>query len=1230
MADNTDITNAAQDLESFNKESTTLVVTLQDLAKVLRENAKAAAEFTGESASAYEESFRSSISLGRQLSGYTADQLKNKRSEATFLKQLAKVEQERVRVQSKIGYLQDKALTASIEEQGYITKTVDIMRGVSDTLEAQVEHANELKTTFEGINKQVKAFDDLSDFFKDIPGVSKVFKEFQTAADAARAAAAEGGNAFKAGAKELNSVFVKGVSAFGISTALKGLKNIDERSVSLQRNLNKSAVESENISKNFNRAARGILGLSGTDLQKAAEDFSQALGTTAVISTGTAETLATQVKYMGMSTEEANKLANYSEATGTNLKQDTQQLIGQVAISNARNKTSIKYQAVMKDIAGTSNATKLLITGQGKSLTAAAIEAKKLGTTMEGIANIGKSMLDFESSIANELEAELLTGGEINNEKARALALMGDTEGLAKEVAKSGVLAKFEASKNVLQQEALAKAYGMSKEEMANMVVESKALSSLGAKDKSDLSEKVKLRLQEISTLGTAQERAKATADLSKQLGSDELIQKQNALTLAEKQEKVLNKVVEAMDFMSALLKPLGFVFKFMADNAEFLAKALLVVTGTAMIGKIANMAKMFRGMGSATQTAGAGIGKLTAGANGGGLAGAAGKVASQVAGGGGGVAGAAGAGGGVAGAAGKVAKVLSPKQLAAGFGGKAAMGAGAEAAGVVTKGGGFFSNLIKGGKGLLGKINPVMALKAATKEAGGFSKLLGKAVKGSALNTILTGFFAYNDIKDLVNNPVDENGKPLGEKAVNQKVGQIAAGGLGGILGGMIGTVVGGPIGAMVGSFGGEWLFKSLAEAFPEALEGLGGLISPLVKDKSKTKAELPKHAKGGIFTSASAGIIGEAGPEAVVPLTGFYNKIDQLITAVQVQKKEQAPRPVQQNIDPLTSFSNKIDQLASTLKSQKKEEAPKPVQEINFPLTGFSNKVDQLIAAMQLQKKEQAPKPVQQNIDPLTGFSGKIDQLVSTIQLQKRGEVVKPVQQNIDPLTSFSNKVDQLANIIKSQKKEEAPKPVQEITKPVQEINIPLTGFSNKIDQLITAVQLQKKQEAPKPVQEITKPVQEITLPLTGFSNKIDQLITAMQLQKKEEVVKPVQEITLPLTGFSNKIDQLIAAMQLQKRTEVVKSNNLTDKPIPAPVAVPVAKPVQELKPLTVKEPAAPIIQPKPIVTREIQSTTSNTEIVGLLKELITATKQGKPVYLDSNRVNAALGQSMYTVGG
>jgi hypothetical protein len=624
---------------------------------------------------------------------------------------------------------------------------------------------------------------------------------------------------------------------------------------------------------------------------------------------------------------------------------------------------------------------------------------------MEGIANIGKSMLDFESSIANELEAELLTGGEINNEKARALALMGDTEGLAKEVAASGVLAKFEASKNVLQQEALAKAYGMSKEEMADMVVKSKAMTSMNAGDQKDLEKKYSAQMKQVDLLRSQGKIAEANnleAKLSQQIGNEELERQMKNQTFEEKKQEAMSKLAEAMDKMLPIIKAVAKVFEFIGEHAESLSKVLLVLTGASLLGKIANMAKMLRGIGTAAKSASGGVESLantaqSAAKSGGtkgvaagkGLAATAAQAAAQAT-----PTTAKGAVGAVANTAkeGLTKSATSPTGFrnAAGQFAKAP-GAAAPMAEAAASGGGFFSNLVKGGKGLLSKINPVTALKAATKEAGGFSKLLGKAVKGSALNTILTGFFAYNDIKDLVNNPVDENGKPLSEKLVNQKVGQIAAGGLGGILGGMIGAAVGGPIGSMVGSFGGEWLFKSLAEAFPEGLEGLGGMIVPLAKDKKVE--DLPKYAKGGIFTSASAGIIGEAGPEAVVPLAGFYNKIDQLIKAVQLQK---------------------------------------------------------------------------------------------TVQIQK-----------------VDNKPD---------------KSIQPIT--------------------------------PTPV------------------------------------ITTVQQIT--------------------------------------PLA-----PKQEIRPLTVKQETAPAVQTPPPV-RDTQNAANNAEVVTLLRELIVATKQGKPVYLDSNKVNAALGQSMYTVGG
>lgn len=585
------------EIKAIREEAIALQNTVGSIGEQLNSNLQLLGQTVGENTKGFQEGFNASKALANAIAAVDSKTLESKKQQALFQDKVRKAQEESTRLEAKANRFRQEAAVLGGKQAKEALKVARAYDDAADSLQRQAQSAGKIVNEFEQLNKQVKVFDDLSDFFKEIPGVSKVFGEFQKASEAAREAASKGGSplaSFAAGAKELSGALVKGAAAFGISTMVKGLTNIDQRSVSLQRNLNRSSQESLNIAKNFNNAAQGITGLAGTDLQASAEGFSEAMGTTAVVSAQTATTLATQVKYMGLSVEQANKLNAYSEATGTSLKEDTQQLIGQVTISNARNKTSIKYQAIMKDIAGTSNAAKLLITGQGKSLTAAAIEAKKLGTTMEGIANIGKSMLDFESSIGNELEAELLTGGEINNERARALALMGDTEGLAKEVAKSGVLAKFEGSKNVLQQEALAKAYGMSKEEMANMVVESKALASLGAKDKTDLSEKVKIRLREIDAMKSASDRAKATADLTKQLGSNELIQKQEALTLAEKQEKVFTKLVEAMDFMSALLKPLGFLFKLMADHANAFATALVLVTGGSMLSKLRNLTGMF------------------------------------------------------------------------------------------------------------------------------------------------------------------------------------------------------------------------------------------------------------------------------------------------------------------------------------------------------------------------------------------------------------------------------------------------------------------------------------------------------------------------------------------------------------------------------------------------------------------------------------------------------------
>lgn len=106
-----------------------------------------------------------------------------------------------------------------------------------------------------------------------------------------------------------------------------------------------------------------------------------------------------------------------------------------------------------------------------EAIARAVTQAKALGFELEQIANAGKALLSFESSIEAELEAELLTGKQLNLEKARLAALTGDYETLTKEIAANvGDFNDF-SKMNVLQQEAIAKSVGMTADDLANSLI---------------------------------------------------------------------------------------------------------------------------------------------------------------------------------------------------------------------------------------------------------------------------------------------------------------------------------------------------------------------------------------------------------------------------------------------------------------------------------------------------------------------------------------------------------------------------------------------------------------------------------------------------------------------------------------------------------------------------------------------------------------------------------------
>jgi hypothetical protein len=188
---------------------------------------------------------------------------------------------------------------------------------------------------------------------------------------------------------------------------------------------------------------------------------------------------AEMVEAMGMASKEAANLAKFSKINGGNIEAQNKAIIEGVNAANRQNKTAVGAGTILKDVANTSEEIAISYAGYPEKLGAAATAAKGLGMSLSDVDKIASSLLQFESSIAAELEAELLTGKALNLEKARQLALDNDLEGVATELANQGITAASFSRMNRIQQEAQAKALGMNRQELSKMLLTQKATMDL-------------------------------------------------------------------------------------------------------------------------------------------------------------------------------------------------------------------------------------------------------------------------------------------------------------------------------------------------------------------------------------------------------------------------------------------------------------------------------------------------------------------------------------------------------------------------------------------------------------------------------------------------------------------------------------------------------------------------------------------------------------------------------
>jgi hypothetical protein len=505
-----DVVNAADDLNSeLSYISKSFRDSVAELSKQNKELSNAKGALSSISKIAQEIVYENS--QGALIEGKTLDKLEKK----------AKLQFQSLQIAIQSGRLKGNELTeakAAADEQQRFFNIIQDIRGEQEKIKKNAgirlfTGLEGISSAIPGLNKFTTAFQDASKAsqetaiynqktFGAIKGLSKaeieslktgkgisdelktrlglVYKNGKVLKDSAASskamamgipqAAEKAMSPMMAGIKSLGPALAK---ALGPLALLKELVDafilVDNLTGDLAKNMNMSYQDASFMSSELNSAANasGDIFVTTKGMHESLLAINKTLGTNVMLNK---EDLATMTKFRtvaGLTNEELTGIYKLTLGTNKSLKDTTGEVLAQSKISSTRLGIALNEKEVLKEIKDVSAATTLSLGKNPKLIAEAVTVAKALGLEMSKLEAIAESLLNFQSSIESELEAELLTGRQLNLEQARYYALTNDVAGLAEEINKNlGSSAEF-GKLNRLQQEAIAKSVGMNREELA-------------------------------------------------------------------------------------------------------------------------------------------------------------------------------------------------------------------------------------------------------------------------------------------------------------------------------------------------------------------------------------------------------------------------------------------------------------------------------------------------------------------------------------------------------------------------------------------------------------------------------------------------------------------------------------------------------------------------------------------------------------------------------------------
>jgi hypothetical protein len=422
-------------------------------------------------------------------------------------------------LEAAINLIKENNVNISKKDFGINNKLLNTFLAQQDALGDIMKRAQKTQNIFERVDDIVSettskfsgGIDDVLGKLEDIPIVGKALKNyFQPFADTSKKFIEKTASKFTSGFQKAFGVSKAGGAGFAksLSVGLKGglasirgmvgvsgkllstlsgvtigiglivgglmlgvarFKEIGAAAKSFRQSTGLLNSQTKQTKENIASISRDFagLGVNASDVADAAAEFTNTFSGLEQPAKSTLESMVVMNKNFGVSLSDAAELNKLFQNMGGLTEAQAQSL--SMSVVEMSKLAGVAPSKVIADLAKNSGKAYEYFRGSPQELAKAAVSLAAMGSSLESATKSSEALLNFESSITSELEANALLGARINLDKARAAAFSGDLYGQEKaimeQMAQIGDISKMD----VFRKQALAKATGKEIDELENL-----------------------------------------------------------------------------------------------------------------------------------------------------------------------------------------------------------------------------------------------------------------------------------------------------------------------------------------------------------------------------------------------------------------------------------------------------------------------------------------------------------------------------------------------------------------------------------------------------------------------------------------------------------------------------------------------------------------------------------------------------------------------------------------